>query len=115
MKKIILGLMLLIMPFVCAKTADSKDFSHNSQKSFMASVAAINSLNFQIEEMQSKSGYILFKTPNNDEYFITVSENSTQTNIKISRVKNSSPISEIREILFNKITEELQNTYTKAD
>lgn len=107
--------LFLISPFAVSKTADSRNFSVNSDNAFMMSLNAVSKLNFEVVEMQAASGYILFKTPSGDEYLIMITEDGEISNIKITKLKNSSPLLEIQEIVFNAISKELDNPLKRAD
>lgn len=109
-------LFCLLTPFVCAKTADSKNYALDKETAFVLALSSIDKLNFKIEEVQSSSGYILFKSPSGDEYLLVVSEfNKEISNIKISKVKPSSPLAEIQEIIFTSVTNNLNNLPKRAD
>ena len=117
MKKfIIILIMLFLMPLsVCSKTADSKNYQITADNLYLVALSSLNKLNFKIAEMQSESGYILFKTPNNDEYLIMISDNGDNTsNIKISKVKQTSPLNEIRQIIFQTIRDNLYDIPIEA-
>ncbi len=91
MKKIILSALLLIAlnminTEVNAATYlddSSKNFGVSADNMYLTSLSVLNSLNYEIIEMQSKSGYILFRTGAKD-YIMTVTALSPVTsNIKI--------------------------------
>lgn len=91
MKKIILSALLLIAlnminTEVSAATYlddSSKNFGVSADNMYLTSLSVLNSLNYEIIEMQSKSGYILFRTGAKD-YIMTVTALSPVTsNIKI--------------------------------
>ena len=91
MKKIILSAVLLIAlnminTEVSAATYlddSSKNFGVSADNMYLTSLSVLNSLNYEIIEIQSKSGYILFRTGAKD-YIMTVTALSPVTsNIKI--------------------------------
>ncbi len=91
MKKIILSALLLIAlnminTEVSAATYlddSSKNFGVSADNMYLTSLSVLNSLNYEIIEIQSKSGYILFRTGAKD-YIMTVTALSPVTsNIKI--------------------------------
>ena len=111
MKKFYILLLILFLGLpVLSKTADSKNFSISADNLFMVTLSSIQKLNYKIVEMQSTSGYILFKTPSNDEYLIMVSNNGNNTaNIKISKSKQDSPLADVRNLIFTEIQNNLYN------
>lgn len=116
MKKFYILLLILFLGLpVLSKTADSKNFSISADNLFMITLSSIQKLNYKIVEMQSTSGYILFKTPMGDEYLIMVSNNGNNTaNIKISKSKQDSPLADIRNLIFTEIQNNLYNLPTEA-
>ena len=116
MKKFYILLLILFLGLpVLSKTADSKNFSISADNLFMVTLSSIQKLNYKIVEMQSTSGYILFKTPSNDEYLIMVSNNGNNTaNIKISKSKQDSPLADVRNLIFTEIQNNLYNLPTEA-
>lgn len=116
MKKFYILLLILFLGLpVLSKTADSKNFSMSQDNLFMVTLSSIQKLNYKIVEMQSTSGYILFKTPSNDEYLIMISNNGNNTaNIKISKSKQDSPLADIRNLIFTEIQNNLYNLPTEA-
>lgn len=116
MKKFYILLLILFLGLpVLSKTADSKNFSMSQDNLFMVTLSSIQKLNYKIVEMQSSSGYILFKTPMGDEYLIMVSNNGNNTaNIKISKSKQDSPLADIRNLIFTEIQNNLYNVPTEA-
>jgi len=61
----------------------SKNFGVSADNMYLTSLSVLNSLNYEIIEMQSKSGYILFRTGAKD-YIMTVTALTPVTsNIKI--------------------------------
>lgn len=116
MKKFYILLLILFLGLpVLSKTADSKNFSISADNLFMVTLSSIQKLNYKIVEMQSTSGYILFKTPSNDEYLIMVSNNGNNTaNIKISKSKQDSPLADVRNLIFTEIQNNLYNVPTEA-
>lgn len=119
MKKIILTIfcfLFLSTTIVFSKNMDSKNYSISADNAFMITLSALNKLNFKIIEMQVESGYILFRTPSLDEYLIMVTTTSdTTSNIKISRVKQSSPLIEIQETVYGAINNDLYNLPKKVE
>lgn len=116
MKKFYILLLILFLGLpVLSKTADSKNFSMSADNLFMVTLSSIQKLNYKIVEMQSSSGYILFKTPMGDEYLIMVSNNGNNTaNIKISKSKQDSPLADIRNLIFTEIQNNLYNVPVEA-
>ena len=116
MKKFYILLLILFLGLpVLSKTADSKNFSISADNLFMVTLSSIQKLNYKIVEMQSTSGYILFKTPSNDEYLIMISNNGNNTaNIKISKSKQDSPLADIRNLIFTEIQNNLYNVPIEA-
>ena len=86
MKKIILSALLLIAlnminTEVSAATYlddSSKNFGVSADNMYLTSLSVLNSLNYEIIEIQSKSGYILFRTGAKD-YIMTVTALSPVT------------------------------------
>lgn len=119
MKKIILTIfcfLFLSTTIVFSKNMDSKNYSISADNAFMITLSALNKLNFKIIEMQVESGYILFRTPSLDEYLIMVTTTSdTTSNIKISRIKQSSPLIEIQETVYGAINNDLYNLPKKVE
>lgn len=116
MKKFYILLLILFLGLpVLSKTADSKNFSMSQDNLFMVTLSSIQKLNYKIVEMQSTSGYILFKTPVGDEYLIMVSNNGNNTaNIKITKSKQDSPLADIRNLIFTEIQNNLYNVPVEA-
>lgn len=116
MKKFYILLLILFLGLpVLSKTADSKNFSISADNLFMVTLSSIQKLNYKIVEMQSTSGYILFKTPMGDEYLIMISNNGNNTaNIKISKSKQDSPLADIRNLIFTEIQNNLYNVPIEA-
>lgn len=116
MKKSYILLLILFLGLpVLSKTADSKNFSISADNLFMVTLSSIQKLNYKIVEMQSTSGYILFKTPMGDEYLIMVSNNGNNTaNIKISKSKQDSPLADVRNLIFTEIQNNLYNLPIEA-
>ena len=116
MKKLIIILFLLFMLPACAKTADTKTYPLSTDNAFILSLDTISKLGFSVVEMQANSGYILFKTLSGNEYLIMISENGeNNSDIKISKVKNSSPLREIQELFYNTLNENSVNLPIRAD
>lgn len=116
MKKFYILLLILFLGLpVLSKTADSKNFSISADNLFMVTLSSIQKLNYKIVEMQSTSGYILFKTPMGDEYLIMVSNNGNNTaNIKITKSKQDSPLADVRNLIFTEIQNNLYNVPIEA-
>lgn len=116
MKKFYILLLILFLGLpVLSKTVDSKNFSISADNLFMVTLSSIQKLNYKIVEMQSTSGYILFKTPMGDEYLIMVSNNGNNTaNIKISKSKQDSPLADVRNLIFTEIQNNLYNLPIEA-
>lgn len=91
MKKILNIFILFLALFFTAKGVNAATYLDDSTKNFgvsadnmyLTSLSVLNDLNYEIIEMQSKSGYILFRTGAKD-YIITVTALTPVTsNIKI--------------------------------
>lgn len=91
MKKILNIFILFLALFFTAKGANAATYLDDSTKNFgvsadnmyLTSLSILNDLNYEIIEMQSKSGYILFRTGAKD-YIMTVTALTPVTsNIKI--------------------------------
>lgn len=67
----------------------SKQFNTTSEKLFYLTLSALSKYNYQINEMQSKSGYILF-TANNTSFLASVSKiDSNNSVLRIMPEKNN--------------------------
>ena len=100
-----------------AKISDSRDFPANADDVFLITLGVLNNLDYKIEEIQSGSGYILFKTPDS-EYLLMVSENdNASANVKIQKVKKPAKgtLGEVQAAIYNSISENLNNLPKKAD
>jgi len=63
-------------------------FEMNTEKLFYLAISAVNANNFEIEEIQSKMGYILFRAVNKS-FLISISkEDDTHSMIKITPADN---------------------------
>ena len=81
----------------------------------MDTLSSLQHLHHKIVELQSTSGYILFKTPMGYDYLIMASNNGNNTaNIKISKSKQDSPLADIRNLIFTEIQNNLYNLPTEA-
>ena len=99
-----------------AKTADSKNFPVNADNMYMISLTALNKLNYGIKELQSSSGYILFTANNGNEYLLAVTSLGEEaSNVKITKLKQSSPLTEIQNSVYFEITNNLDNIPIKAN
>lgn len=66
----------------------SKLYSTSTEKLFYLTVSAINANNFKIDEIQSKTGYILF-TAANKQFLVSIARfSSYQAIVKISPINN---------------------------
>ena len=63
-------------------------FDMNSEKLFYLTISAINANNFEIEEIQSKMGYILFRAANKSFLAAISAENENRAMIKITPADN---------------------------
>ena len=120
MKKLFLTSAVLfiigINSFAFAKTADSKNFPVNADNMYMISLTALNKLNYGIKELQSSSGYILFTANNGNEYLLAVTSLGEEaSNVKITKLKHSSPLTEIQNSVYVEITNNLDNIPIKAN
>ncbi len=110
MRKIFLTLLLAISIPVCAKNTDSRVFPVNADTVFMSALSALNKLNLNIAEIQSKSGYILFSTPNGDEFLIMIGDSKGgNSRVKISKLNEKSALNEIQTVIFTEIQEIIKN------
>lgn len=72
-----------VSPDICTKL-----YQTSTEKLFYLTLAAINANNFQIDEIQSKTGYILF-TAVEKQYLATITKfSSSSAMIRISPVNN---------------------------
>ncbi len=115
MKKIIIFILfILTLNMSYSKAMDSKNFSVSSDELFMVTLSSINSLNYKILEIQSDSGYILF-SKGLDEYLVMISEiSSTASNMKIQKLKKSSPLTDIQNSVFSEVSNSLYNLPNKV-
>lgn len=110
MKKALIILLLFFTIPVYAKIADSKNFHISADNLFMISLCTLNSLNYKIVEMQSESGYILFKTPAQNEYLMTITKTgSTTSNVKILKLEKSAPFNEIKDAIYIELEKQSPN------
>ncbi len=98
-----------------AFASDTRLFPANIEKVFLASISALSKLNYKIEEIQSESGYILFKTKTGEEYLLMVMENGEKAGVKISKMKNSTSVENVKETVMAAISSELQNSFSVVD
>lgn len=65
-----------------------KTFNFPVEKLFYLSISAINANHFQIEELQSKMGYILFRAANKNFLMSVVKVNADHSMLKITPADN---------------------------
>jgi len=84
LKKILIILLFAfsILPCFANLEACFKSYQRPADEMFLLSVAALNKNRYEILEMQSQSGYILFRAFAKD-YLLTVSNKTGGTSIKI--------------------------------
>ncbi len=112
MKKILNIFILFLALIFMTKGADaatylddsSKNFGVSADNMYLTSLSILNDLNYEIIEMQSKSGYILFRTGAKD-YIMTVTALTPVTsNIKILPANSVySTGTDIQKIIFEKL------------
>lgn len=111
MKKIIITLFLLLLSFCQASQYDCyKVYTQNPDTLFMSSIAAINSSSkFDLAEIQSKNGYILFSY-NSKFYLLTLTKKyQNHTEIKIlPQNSNYNDNQEAAKLLFSLIDYQLK-------
>ena len=78
----------LVMPQNIEFSKCCASFDMNSEKLFYLTISAINANNFEIEEIQSKMGYILFRAANKSFLAAISSENENRAMIKITPADN---------------------------
>ena len=120
MKKLFLTSVVLfiigINSFAFAKTADSKNFPVNADNMYMISLTALNKLNYGIKELQSSSGYILFTANNGNEYLLAVTSLGEEaSNVKITKLKQSSQLTENQKSVYVEITKNIENITKKEN
>lgn len=101
---VVLGLFLICLPTLSADTESTissfttvqsvspdnctKLYQTSTEKLFFLTISAINANNFKIDEIQSKTGYILF-TAVNKQFLATIAKfSSSSAMLKISPVNN---------------------------
>ncbi len=110
MKKLLIIVLMMITLPAFSKIADSKNFYISADNMLMLSLETLNSLKYKIVEVQSSSGYILFKTPQGFEYLLMITKTgNTNSNVKIMKVKKTAPLAEIQKTVFEALTNEAQN------
>ena len=89
MKKILLtlGIIFLSSSAIANEsmlTNCNKNYPISADNLYMLTLSALNSQGqYEVVEMQSKSGYIMFQTSNKNQYIVTISkEGSASSNIK---------------------------------
>ena len=118
MRKLLIFLFLMLTSFSCAfaRTADSRNFASSADSLYMITLGTLNKLGFNVVEMQAASGYISFKNSSGDEYLIMISENGeSSSNLKILKLKNSSPLIEVQDIIYQALNNEIYNAPKRAD
>lgn len=81
-------LVILFCAIVAANAASylddsSKNFGISADNMYLTSLSVLNDLNYEVIEMQSKSGYILFRTGAKDYIMTVTSLTPVTSNIKI--------------------------------
>mgnify|MGYP006916222051 CR=1 FL=1 len=117
MKKILILFLalFLISPTAISKNANTKNFSRSADEILMNAVVSLAELNYNLLEIQSESGYILF-SKGEDEYLLMIFENgSNSSSVKIEKANNSSSLSEVQTNLYLKMEENLDTSFVRAD
>ncbi len=116
MKKLFLLILIFITLPAYSKIMDSKTFQMSADNALMLVLDTLSKLNFNAVEIQSSSGYVLFETLNKNQYLILISEKTQNTtDIKISKVKNSSPLKEIQELIYSTLINSQSNLPKRID
>lgn len=77
-----------VTPQTVSSDICSKLYSTSTEKLFYLTISAINANNFRVDEIQSKTGYILFTAVNRQFLATIVKFNSSKAMIKITPVNN---------------------------
>ncbi len=95
----------------------NKNYPISADNLYMLTLSSLNSQGqFEVIEMQSKSGYILFRTTNKKEYIVTISkEGSTTSSIKILPANSDfSQGTSIQKMVFDTIDLNIKNIPQKV-
>ena len=81
-----------------------KNFGISADNMYLDTLSVLNSLNYEILEMQSKSGYILFRTGAKDYIMTVTSLTPVTSNIKILPANSVySTGTTVQKIIFDKL------------
>lgn len=87
MKKILVSailILLLALPCRASYLEDSmKNYGVSADNMFLTSLSILNSLNYEVLEIQSKSGYILFRAGAKDYILMVTALTPVTSNVKI--------------------------------
>lgn len=79
----------LVTPQNMAFDDCTKEYSMNQEKLYYLTIAAINANRFEVEELQSKTGYILFKAVNKEFLATVVKLGVNKSMLKITPTNNN--------------------------
>lgn len=79
----------LVTPQNMAFDDCTKEYNMNQEKLYYLTIAAINENRFEIEELQSKTGYILFKAVNKEFLATVVKLGINKSMLKITPTNNN--------------------------
>ena len=79
----------LVTPQNMAFDDCTKEYNMNQEKLYYLTIAAINENRFEIEELQSKTGYILFKAVNKEFLATVVKLGVNKSMLKITPTNNN--------------------------
>lgn len=79
----------LVTPQNMAFDDCTKEYNMNQEKLYYLTIAAINENRFEIEELQSKTGYILFKAVNKEFLATIVKLGVNKSMLKITPTNNN--------------------------
>ncbi len=95
----------------------NKNYQINADNLYMLTLSALNSQGqFEVVEMQSKSGYIMFEATNKKQYIATISkEGTTSSSIKILPANSDfSQGTGVQKTIFDIIDLNIKNTPQKV-
>ena len=79
----------LVTPQNMAFDDCTKEYNMNQEKLYYLTIAAINANRFEVEELQSKTGYILFKAVNKEFLATIVKLGVNKSMLKITPTNNN--------------------------
>lgn len=79
----------LVTPQNVSFDSCTKEYSMNQEKLYYLTIAAINANRFEVEELQSKTGYILFKAVNKEFLATIVKLGVNKSMLKITPTNNN--------------------------